>query len=341
MIYSWLSLHRGSWSLSFIISNLSWLISPDSYLPLIWHKRMRLAKVVMVTFAETTQVSPMELHEPHCLAPTLSPGLRRKKMLWQNAVKHIIIQQELSAQVTHHVTTDSPLPPIIQFDLNALVPQKSKYACWYDGAWGGYTLQTAVDGGTLGLKNRRDSSGYLLCAGWRGARTKNHCDGRLHSGYQQTNPQQGDTRHHKTPFLLLPSAPLPEPWFHLHPRQHKKVLCRLLQWRRLLCELGPHSLWDLPAMPGAHLQVPWPGETLPAALLAAEAQLSSHHQRDWRSGQVARVDSLPGPGARGHHRHSARLPDVCVHDVICSTVHPGAVLQRLHVTAVASLRRPC
>ncbi|XP_057679596.1 adenylate cyclase type 8 [Corythoichthys intestinalis] len=53
----------------------------------------------MVTFSETTQVSPMELREPHCLTATLSPGLRRKKMLWQNAVKHIIIQQELSAQV--------------------------------------------------------------------------------------------------------------------------------------------------------------------------------------------------------------------------------------------------
>lgn len=56
----------------------------------------------MVTFAETTQVSPMELREPTCLAATLSPGLRRKKMLWQNAVKHIIIQQELSAQVTDY-----------------------------------------------------------------------------------------------------------------------------------------------------------------------------------------------------------------------------------------------
>uniref|UniRef100_A0A3P8S3B0 adenylate cyclase n=1 Tax=Amphiprion percula TaxID=161767 RepID=A0A3P8S3B0_AMPPE len=53
----------------------------------------------MVTFAETTQISPMELHEPPCLTATLSPGLRRKKMLWQNAVKHIMIQQELSAQV--------------------------------------------------------------------------------------------------------------------------------------------------------------------------------------------------------------------------------------------------
>ncbi|XP_042247445.1 adenylate cyclase type 8 [Thunnus maccoyii] len=53
----------------------------------------------MVTFAETTQVSPMELREPTCLTATLSPGLRRKKTLWQNAVKHIIIQQELSAQV--------------------------------------------------------------------------------------------------------------------------------------------------------------------------------------------------------------------------------------------------
>ncbi|XP_053737609.1 adenylate cyclase type 8 [Synchiropus splendidus] len=53
----------------------------------------------MVTFSETTEMSPMELHEPTCLPVTLSPGLRRKKMLWQNAVKHIIIQQELNAQV--------------------------------------------------------------------------------------------------------------------------------------------------------------------------------------------------------------------------------------------------
>ncbi|XP_036942190.1 adenylate cyclase type 8 isoform X3 [Acanthopagrus latus] len=61
---------------------------------------MRSAQVIaMVTFAETTQVSPMELREPTVRTATLSPGLRRKKMLWQNAVKHIIIQQELSAQV--------------------------------------------------------------------------------------------------------------------------------------------------------------------------------------------------------------------------------------------------
>ncbi|XP_077366142.1 adenylate cyclase type 8 isoform X2 [Festucalex cinctus] len=53
----------------------------------------------MVTFSETTQVSPMELREPPRPTATLSPGLRRKKMLWQNAVKHIIIQQELSSQV--------------------------------------------------------------------------------------------------------------------------------------------------------------------------------------------------------------------------------------------------
>ncbi|XP_045916053.1 adenylate cyclase type 8 isoform X2 [Micropterus dolomieu] len=52
----------------------------------------------MVTFAET-QASLMELREPTSLTATLSPGLRRKKILWQNAVKHIIIQQELSAQV--------------------------------------------------------------------------------------------------------------------------------------------------------------------------------------------------------------------------------------------------
>ncbi|XP_043962519.1 adenylate cyclase type 8 isoform X1 [Gambusia affinis] len=58
-----------------------------------------LAEVTMVTFADTREVSPMELHEPRCLSGTLSPGLRRKKMLWQNAVKHIITQQELNSQV--------------------------------------------------------------------------------------------------------------------------------------------------------------------------------------------------------------------------------------------------
>lgn len=80
---------------------------------------MRSAEIVMVTFAETTQVSPMELRQPPCMAATLSPGLRRKKTLWQNAVKHIMIQQELSAQVTHHHPTDRkqnhshPHPPPI------------------------------------------------------------------------------------------------------------------------------------------------------------------------------------------------------------------------------------
>uniref|UniRef100_A0A3Q3FBE3 adenylate cyclase n=1 Tax=Labrus bergylta TaxID=56723 RepID=A0A3Q3FBE3_9LABR len=60
---------------------------------------MRSVEVItMVTFSETTQVSPMELCEPPCMTAALSPGLRRKKMLWQNAVKHIMIQQELSAQ---------------------------------------------------------------------------------------------------------------------------------------------------------------------------------------------------------------------------------------------------
>ncbi|XP_058468497.1 adenylate cyclase type 8 [Solea solea] len=53
----------------------------------------------MVTFTETTPVAPMGLCEPPCFTAALSPGLRRKKMLWQNAVKHIMIQQELSAQV--------------------------------------------------------------------------------------------------------------------------------------------------------------------------------------------------------------------------------------------------
>ncbi|XP_056150138.1 adenylate cyclase type 8 [Lampris incognitus] len=41
----------------------------------------------------------MELCGPTYLTTPLSPGLRRKKMMWQNAAKHIIIQRELSAQI--------------------------------------------------------------------------------------------------------------------------------------------------------------------------------------------------------------------------------------------------
>lgn len=74
--------------------------SPGCCLLLIQDQPMRSAEVItMVTLTETTQVSRMELREPTRMTATLSPGLRRKKMLWQNAVKHIIIQQELSAQV--------------------------------------------------------------------------------------------------------------------------------------------------------------------------------------------------------------------------------------------------
>ncbi|KAJ3607122.1 hypothetical protein NHX12_026636 [Muraenolepis orangiensis] len=43
----------------------------------------------MVTFAETTMASAIELHKPACKITPLSPGLRRKKMMWQKAVKHI------------------------------------------------------------------------------------------------------------------------------------------------------------------------------------------------------------------------------------------------------------
>ncbi|XP_014267484.2 adenylate cyclase type 8 isoform X1 [Maylandia zebra] len=71
-----------------------------SYLLLIQYQQLRSAEVAtMVTFANTTQVSPMGLRELPCVTPTMSPGLRRKKMLWQNAVKHIIMQQDLSTQL--------------------------------------------------------------------------------------------------------------------------------------------------------------------------------------------------------------------------------------------------
>ena len=61
-----------------------------------------LKGIIMVTFAETTMVSPMELREPTCHIIPLSPGLRRKKMMWQKAVKHIIIQKELNVQVNNN-----------------------------------------------------------------------------------------------------------------------------------------------------------------------------------------------------------------------------------------------
>ncbi|KAK6297522.1 hypothetical protein J4Q44_G00321050 [Coregonus suidteri] len=52
----------------------------------------------MVTFAEKSAVQPM-LREPSCITTHLSPGLRRKQLMWQNAIKHIISQQEINEQV--------------------------------------------------------------------------------------------------------------------------------------------------------------------------------------------------------------------------------------------------
>ncbi|XP_042565827.1 adenylate cyclase type 8 [Clupea harengus] len=49
----------------------------------------------MVTFRDETD----KMTAPSCLTVTLSPGLRRKQLMWQNAVKHIISQQHLSEEV--------------------------------------------------------------------------------------------------------------------------------------------------------------------------------------------------------------------------------------------------
>ncbi len=50
----------------------------------------------MVTFSDTTDIHKMQ--PPSCIPTPLSPGLRRKQLLWQNAVKHIISQRGLRQQ---------------------------------------------------------------------------------------------------------------------------------------------------------------------------------------------------------------------------------------------------
>ncbi|KAK5852967.1 hypothetical protein PBY51_006797 [Eleginops maclovinus] len=79
----------------------------------------------MVTFAETTEVCPMELLEPPCLTATLSPGLRRKKRLWQNAVKHIINQQELSTQVGLEPASKISVTDTYMDEINRQIRNKS------------------------------------------------------------------------------------------------------------------------------------------------------------------------------------------------------------------------
>ncbi|XP_051954794.1 adenylate cyclase type 8-like [Xyrauchen texanus] len=51
----------------------------------------------MVTFSDVTDIHKMQ--PPTCIPTPMSPGLRRKQLLWQNAVKHIISQRELREQV--------------------------------------------------------------------------------------------------------------------------------------------------------------------------------------------------------------------------------------------------
>ncbi|XP_016411952.1 adenylate cyclase type 8-like isoform X3 [Sinocyclocheilus rhinocerous] len=50
----------------------------------------------MVTFSDTSDMHKML--PPSCIPTPLSPGLRRKQLLWQNAVKHIISQRGLRQQ---------------------------------------------------------------------------------------------------------------------------------------------------------------------------------------------------------------------------------------------------
>ena len=91
------------------------IMSPLFLLSLLWSSELRPTAlkgqpkvIIMVTFAETTMVSPMELCEPTCHIIPLSPGLRRKKMMWQKAVKHIIIQKELNVQVNKNNNKQQP-----------------------------------------------------------------------------------------------------------------------------------------------------------------------------------------------------------------------------------------
>ncbi|XP_051952113.1 adenylate cyclase type 8-like [Xyrauchen texanus] len=51
----------------------------------------------MVTFNNTTEVHKMQ--PPSCINTPMSPGMRRKQLLWQNAVKHIIGQRETREQL--------------------------------------------------------------------------------------------------------------------------------------------------------------------------------------------------------------------------------------------------
>ncbi|TRY86930.1 hypothetical protein DNTS_002200 [Danionella cerebrum] len=51
----------------------------------------------MVTFSDTADIHKMQ--PPSCIPTPMSPGLRRKQLLWQNAVKHIISQQGMRQQV--------------------------------------------------------------------------------------------------------------------------------------------------------------------------------------------------------------------------------------------------
>lgn len=50
----------------------------------------------MVTFSDTTDIHKMQ--PPSCIPTPMSPGVRRKQLLWQNAVKHIISQRGLRQQ---------------------------------------------------------------------------------------------------------------------------------------------------------------------------------------------------------------------------------------------------
>ncbi|KAI5090825.1 adenylate cyclase type 8, partial [Silurus meridionalis] len=78
-------------------------------------------------FNESYNMQKMQV--PSYLAPSLSPGLRRKQLMWKNAVKHIINQQELKEQYGAEPARKIYVTDVYIEEINRQIRSKSSRGC--------------------------------------------------------------------------------------------------------------------------------------------------------------------------------------------------------------------
>lgn len=113
---------------------------------------------------------------------------------------------------------------------------------------------------------------------WCRASTQDLRHWRLHWGNKPADTQQDVTWLHQTPFLCCPCSSILLQRAKLFQQLSGRCDGRVCQRRWFFCALGPYYSWSLCPNSETHLQISWPGEALPEALITHQTYLTGGHE---------------------------------------------------------------